>query len=179
MSVCWPGATSNHLHQSDRYPTLPMIASNQNDQQRVHQFHSCNFISFAQHFSALSFNTNSTPSISSLSWPPTLTKKKPTSVPQNMKDNNLTKTLFLFHLFQTYREHRMKNNESARKSRELRRQKEESTQLRCDQLLQENYFLRTELSLLRSEIEQLRQIISISSNNSQQNFIPGNSVPSL
>lgn len=71
----------------------------------------------------------------------------------------------------------MKNNESARKSRELRRQKEESTQLRCDQLLHENHLLRAELSLLRSQMEQFRQIFSISSNNPQQNLIPNSSVP--
>lgn len=87
--------------------------------------------------------------------------------------------LYLVKEFQAYRERRMKNNESARKSRELRRQKEESTQLRCDQLLQENHLLRAELSLLRNQMEQFRQVFSISSNNSQQNFIPSSSVPGL
>lgn len=87
--------------------------------------------------------------------------------------------LYLVQEFQAYRERRMKNNESARKSRELRRQKEESTQLRCDQLLQENHLLRAELSLLRNQMEQFRQVFSISSNNSQQNFIPSSSVPGL
>uniref|UniRef100_A0A8R1Y229 BZIP domain-containing protein n=1 Tax=Onchocerca volvulus TaxID=6282 RepID=A0A8R1Y229_ONCVO len=171
MSMCWTGfdsvgsygATSNYSHQPGTCPTLPMTIAKQNDQQIVHHFRPCNVVSFAQHFSTLSFNTNNTPS---LLWPPASTKKKPIPVPENLKD-------------EAYRERRMKNNESARKSRELRRQKEESTQLRCDQLLQENHLLRAELSLLRSQMEQFRQIISISSNKSQQNFVLNSSVSGL
>ncbi|EFO26559.2 bZIP transcription factor family protein [Loa loa] len=97
---------------------------------------------------------------------PSINEKKPVPVPENLKD-------------EAYRERRMKNNESARKSRELRRQKEESTQLRCDQLQQENHILRAELSLLRNQMEQFRQIFSISSNNLQQNFFSNSSVPGL
>uniref|UniRef100_A0A1I7VVS7 BZIP domain-containing protein n=1 Tax=Loa loa TaxID=7209 RepID=A0A1I7VVS7_LOALO len=174
MSMCWSGldsmgsygATSNYSHQSGTCPTLPMTITTQNDQQVVHQFHPCNFVSFAQHFSTLSFNNSNTPSTSSLSSSPASTKKKPVPVPENLKD-------------EAYRERRMKNNESARKSRELRRQKEESTQLRCDQLQQENHILRAELSLLRNQMEQFRQIFSISSNNLQQNFFSNSSVPGL
>ncbi|VDN34617.1 unnamed protein product [Gongylonema pulchrum] len=79
-----------------------------------------------------------------------------------------------------YRERRLKNNESARKSRELRRQKEESTQRRYDQLLHENNILRAELSLLRNQVEQFKQLLSISSNTvAQQTFISGSSAPIL
>ncbi|VDM14297.1 unnamed protein product [Wuchereria bancrofti] len=111
----------------------------------------------------MSFNSNNTSSTSSLSSFPVPTKKKPVPVPENLKD-------------EAYRERRMKNNESARKSRELRRQKEESTQIRCDQLLQENHILRAELSLLQNQMEQFRQIFPISFKNPQQNFVSSSSV---
>uniref|UniRef100_A0A915Q584 BZIP domain-containing protein n=1 Tax=Setaria digitata TaxID=48799 RepID=A0A915Q584_9BILA len=171
MSMCWPGfnslsATSNNYScQSRACSTLPMTVATQNDQQIIHQFRPCNFVSFA-HFSTLSFDTINTPSTSLLSSSPVQNKKKAVPVPENLKD-------------EAYRERRMKNNESARKSRELRRQKEESTQLRCDQLLHENHLLRTELSLLRTQMEQFRQLMSISSNDSQQYFVHRNSVPGL
>ncbi|EJW88796.1 BZIP transcription factor family protein [Wuchereria bancrofti] len=171
MSMYWSGFdpvgsygfASNYSHQSATCPTLSMTIAKQNDEQIVHPFHPCSFVSFAQHFSTLSFNSNNTSSTSSLSSFPVPTKKKPVPVPENLKD-------------EAYRERRMKNNESARKSRELRRQKEESTQIRCDQLLQENHILRAELSLLQNQMEQFRQIFPISFKNPQQNFVSSSSV---
>uniref|UniRef100_A0A0N5A9E1 BZIP domain-containing protein n=1 Tax=Syphacia muris TaxID=451379 RepID=A0A0N5A9E1_9BILA len=112
------------------------------------------FTSFAQQLSTLNF----IPSPSS-----TPLKKRPTPVPDELKD-------------EAYRERRLKNNESARRSREMRRQKEESTQRRCDQLLHENSILRTELSLLRNQIEQMKHALSMNPNdsNSAQQFVNGN-----
>ncbi|VDP12419.1 unnamed protein product [Onchocerca flexuosa] len=106
MSMCWPGfdpvgsygATSNYSHQPGTCPTLSMTIAKQNDQQIAHQFHPCNFVTFAQHFSTLSFNTNNTPS---LLWPSTSTKKKPTPVPENLKDEVNTfhkKVCLILHL---------------------------------------------------------------------------------
>jgi hypothetical protein len=56
----------------------------------------------------------------------------------------------------TYWDKRKKNNESAKRSRDARRMKEEQIALRVVYLEQENLQLRTEVSLLRSEIEKLR-----------------------
>ena len=55
-----------------------------------------------------------------------------------------------------YWDKRKKNNESAKRSREARRMKEEQIALRVVYLEQENLQLRTEVSLLKSEIEKLR-----------------------
>lgn len=55
-----------------------------------------------------------------------------------------------------YWEKRKKNNESAKRSREARRMKEEQIALRVVYLEQENLQLRTEVSLLKGEIEKLR-----------------------
>ncbi|KAK3101479.1 hypothetical protein FSP39_003905 [Pinctada imbricata] len=70
-------------------------------------------------------------------------KKRAQLVPEEQKDN-------------TYWEKRKKNNESAKRSREARRMKEEQIALRVVFLEQENLQLRTEVSLLKSEIEKLR-----------------------
>ena len=56
----------------------------------------------------------------------------------------------------TYWEKRKKNNDSAKRSREARRMKEEQIAMRVVYLEQENLQLRTEVSLLKSEIEKLR-----------------------
>ena len=56
----------------------------------------------------------------------------------------------------SYWDKRKKNNESAKRSREARRMKEEQIALRVVYLEQENLQLRTEVSLLKSEIEKLR-----------------------
>ena len=70
-------------------------------------------------------------------------KKRPLSVPDDMKDG-------------AYWEKRKKNNDSAKRSREARRMKEEQIAMRVVYLEQENLQLRTEVSLLKSEIEKLR-----------------------
>lgn len=70
-------------------------------------------------------------------------KKRPHLTPENQKDD-------------AYWEKRQKNNESAKRSREARRMKEEQIALRVVFLEQENLQLRTEVSLLKSEIEKLR-----------------------
>ena len=70
-------------------------------------------------------------------------KKRLHTVPSDQRDN-------------IYWEKRKKNNESAKRSREARRMKEEQIALRVVYLEQENLQLRTEVSLLKSEIEKLR-----------------------
>ena len=70
-------------------------------------------------------------------------KKRAQLVPDEQKDGS-------------YWEKRKKNNESAKRSREARRMKEEQIALRVVFLEQENLQLRTEVSLLKSEIEKLR-----------------------
>jgi hypothetical protein len=70
-------------------------------------------------------------------------KKRALNVPEEQRDD-------------CYWEKRKKNNESAKRSREARRMKEEQIALRVVYLEQENLQLRTEVSLLKSEIEKLR-----------------------
>ena len=70
-------------------------------------------------------------------------KKRPLTVPDEQKDTG-------------YWEKRKKNNESAKRSRDARRMKEEQIAMRVVYLEQENLQLRTEVSLLKTEIEKLR-----------------------
>ena len=70
-------------------------------------------------------------------------KKRPQPVPVEQKDKS-------------YWEKRKKNNDSAKRSRDQRRMKEEQIAMRVVYLEQENLQLRTEVSLLKSEIEKLR-----------------------
>ncbi len=58
-----------------------------------------------------------------------------------------------------YWEKRRKNNESAKRSRDMRRMKEEHISVRVIYLEQENLQLRTENALLRSEVEKLRAMM--------------------
>ena len=68
-----------------------------------------------------------------------------------------------------YWEKRKKNNESAKRSRDVRRSKEEHISIRVIYLEQENLQLRTECALLRNETEKLRSMLYASnSNNSNQ-----------
>uniref|UniRef100_A0A914VKQ8 BZIP domain-containing protein n=1 Tax=Plectus sambesii TaxID=2011161 RepID=A0A914VKQ8_9BILA len=78
------------------------------------------------------------------STPPS--KKKAQPVPVDQKD-------------QAYWERRHRNNESARRSRESRRQKEEAVSFRVVYLENENMQLRTEVGMLRQEIEKLRSLM--------------------
>lgn len=70
-------------------------------------------------------------------------KKRPHQIPDLQKDD-------------LYWEKRKKNNISAKRSREARRMKEEQIAVRVVYLEQENLQLRTEVSLLKTEIEKLR-----------------------
>ena len=70
-------------------------------------------------------------------------KKRAAAVPEELKDDQ-------------YWDKRKKNNESAKRSREARRMKEEQIAMRVVYLEQENLQLRTEVGLLKSEIEKLR-----------------------
>ena len=70
-------------------------------------------------------------------------KKRPLNIPDNLKDDG-------------YWDKRKKNNDSAKRSRDGRRMKEEQIAMRVVYLEQENLQLRTESSLLKNEIEKLR-----------------------
>jgi hypothetical protein len=76
-------------------------------------------------------------------------KRRP--VPVEHKDNS-------------YWEKRRKNNESAKRSRDLRRCKEEHISVRVIYLEQENLQLRTENALMRSEVEKLRAMLYANTN---------------
>lgn len=72
-------------------------------------------------------------------------KKKPQPFPDECKDT-------------LYWERRRRNNESAKKSRALRKIKEQQTSMRVLQLEQENLKLKTEVSYLKEELETLKKI---------------------
>lgn len=74
------------------------------------------------------------------------TKRQPQPIPDNCKDD-------------AYWERRKRNNESAKKSREMRRWKEQQTTFRVKVLEQENLKLKTEVTMLRNELENFRKII--------------------
>ena len=78
-----------------------------------------------------------------------LKKRRP--VPSEYKDNS-------------YWEKRRKNNESAKRSRDMRRSKEEHISMRVVFLENENLHLRTECSMLRKEVEQLRAMLYANTN---------------
>lgn len=65
---------------------------------------------------------------------------------------------------ETYWEKRRKNNESAKRSRDMRRSKEEHISIRVIYLEQENLQLKTELALMRNETEKLRAMLYAASN---------------
>lgn len=79
-------------------------------------------------------------------------KKKAQPVPEDLKD-------------ETYWERRKRNNESARRSREARRMKEEQIAMRSVYLEQENLKLVTEVAYMRQEIERLRLVLYQSPHN--------------
>lgn len=78
-----------------------------------------------------------------------LKKRRP--VPSECKDNS-------------YWEKRRKNNESAKRSRDMRRSKEEHISMRVVFLENENLHLRTECGMLRKEVEQLRAMLYANTN---------------
>ncbi|XP_076328209.1 hepatic leukemia factor-like isoform X2 [Tachypleus tridentatus] len=73
-------------------------------------------------------------------------KKKPQPIPEEFKDN-------------AYWERRKKNNESAKRSRELRRCKEEQTKYKVALLEQENLQLKAEVAMLRKELEKVHNML--------------------
>ncbi|GMT26087.1 hypothetical protein PFISCL1PPCAC_17384, partial [Pristionchus fissidentatus] len=87
--------------------------------------------------------------VSSSTASPAPMKKKPTPVPAELKDA-------------TYLERRKRNNESAKRSREQRRAKEDSTHKSYEICTEENRILKLQLFQLRQEYEQLRALFSAS-----------------
>ena len=79
-------------------------------------------------------------------------KRRPQPIPDNCKDD-------------AYWERRKRNNESAKRSRELRRYKEQQTTMRVIYLEQDNLKLKTEVDMLRTELEKLREILFTRNNN--------------
>ncbi|RWS16386.1 cell death specification protein-like protein [Dinothrombium tinctorium] len=79
---------------------------------------------------------------------PTLKKRKrtPQPIPDECKDG-------------AYWERRKRNNESAKRSREMRRVKEQQTNMRVIFLEQDNLRLKTEVTMLRNEVEKLRDLL--------------------
>lgn len=73
-------------------------------------------------------------------------KRRPQPIPEDCKDD-------------AYWERRKRNNESAKRSREMRRIKEQQTTMRVIYLEQENLRLKTESDMLRGELEKLREIM--------------------
>lgn len=73
-------------------------------------------------------------------------KRRPQPIPEDCKDD-------------AYWERRKRNNESAKRSREMRRMKEQQTTMRVIYLEQDNLRLKTEVDMLRTELEKLREIL--------------------
>lgn len=86
-------------------------------------------------------------------------KRQPQPIPDNCKDD-------------AYWERRKRNNESAKKSREMRRWKEQQTTFRVRVLEQENLKLKTEVTMLRNELENFRKIIC---NERRENIVDADS----
>ena len=106
-----------------------------------------------QHDQHLASPTNSAFTSNSDSTPSTLVlatlkkrKRKPQPIPEDCKDD-------------AYWERRKRNNESAKRSREMRRIKEQQTTMRVIYLEQENLRLKTETDMLRNELEKLREML--------------------
>ncbi|KAF8373779.1 hypothetical protein PRIPAC_80208 [Pristionchus pacificus] len=81
--------------------------------------------------------------VSSSSVSPAPKKKKPTPVPEAQKD-------------ETYRERRMRNNDSAKKSREARRKKEEEALSGLQILTRENQKLHMELNWYKMQLADIQ-----------------------
>lgn len=80
-------------------------------------------------------------------------KRRPQPIPENCKDD-------------AYWERRKRNNESAKRSRELRRRKEQQTTMRVIYLEQDNLKLKTEVDMLRTEVEKLQEMLFARNGNS-------------
>lgn len=73
-------------------------------------------------------------------------RRRGKSLPEELKD-------------EAYWERRRKNNEAAKRSRDLRRAKEDEIAIRAALLEQENSRLRVEVAALKAETEKLRQML--------------------
>ncbi|KAI1287233.1 Cell death specification protein 2 [Halotydeus destructor] len=93
--------------------------------------------------SAFTSNSDSTPSTLVLANLKKR-KRKPMPIPEDCKDG-------------AYWERRKRNNESAKRSREMRRIKEQQTTMRVIYLEQENLRLKTESNMFKEELEKLRE----------------------
>jgi len=105
---------------------------------------------FSQKNSSLILNSSISSNAGSTDESMPLKKRRP--IPVEQKDSQ-------------YWEKRRKNNESAKRSRDIRRSKEEHISIRVIYLEQENLQLRTECALLRKETEKLRSLLYINSQN--------------
>lgn len=148
-AMCWPGFDPASSYSTAAYTQTAAFAAAANSLTSVGSsgsgMKSESSTPAAALSSVLSSQSFSFPAHSTTpSTPPV--KKKAQPVPAEQKD-------------QTYWERRHRNNESARRSREARRQKEEAVSFRVVYLENENMQLRTEVSMLRQEIEKLRSLM--------------------
>lgn len=97
------------------------------------------FANFAQQLSTITQTMRETPPCS---------KKKPNPVPVEMKD-------------EAYFERRKRNNESARRSREARRQKEDVNFRKLEVVQQDNLRLKAELQRVLMELERLKYMAAV------------------
>ncbi|KAK6058885.1 basic region leucine zipper [Cooperia oncophora] len=102
------------------------------------------FANFAQQLSSITQTMRESPS-STTSNP---TKKKPNPVPPELKD-------------EAYFERRKRNNESARRSREARRQKEDVNFRKLELVQQDNIRLKAELQRVLMELERLKYVAAV------------------
>uniref|UniRef100_A0A158P9D9 BZIP domain-containing protein n=1 Tax=Angiostrongylus cantonensis TaxID=6313 RepID=A0A158P9D9_ANGCA len=97
------------------------------------------FANFAQQLSSITQTMKEAPSIP---------KKKPNPVPVELKD-------------EAYYERRKRNNESARRSREARRQKEDVNFRKLELVQQDNIRLKAELQRVLMELERLKYMAAV------------------
>ena len=138
-------AVNNRLHATNE--NLFGLAENSN--MTAHDAKNLRTDTFSQKTLNSSFSSNAGSCSTDESAQP---NKKRRPIPVEQKDNQ-------------YWEKRRKNNESAKRSRDIRRSKEEHISIRVIYLEQENLQLRTECALLRKETEKLRSLLYINSQN--------------
>ncbi|KAL6739022.1 hypothetical protein Aduo_012515 [Ancylostoma duodenale] len=97
------------------------------------------FANFAQQLTSITQSMRESPAPS---------KKKPHPVPQELKD-------------EAYYERRKRNNESARRSREARRQKEDVNCRKLELVQQDNIRLKAELQRVVMELERLKYMAAV------------------
>lgn len=145
-----PPVVTNMQQQLQQRSNYPLNLSNKSDLSNQQSLNPVKNALIPSRVSSSNLNLSTTSGDDSLP----LKKRRP--VPVEHKDNQ-------------YWEKRRKNNESAKRSRDVRRSKEEHISIRVIYLEQENLQLRTECALLRNETEKLRSMLYASnSNNSNQ-----------